>query len=296
MRDNLPLLMGEELSYYQRIRISRPFFLFMALLSLGGFVFCSAEVILSTMGRTLCHSETCQIVENFSRLSRPLMAILAALFFLVQSLGALALWRSRTAYLPFLVFLASMGLGVEAILLTRQFLDYHIHCPFCLIVAGLVFLSAVPILLVCKRFAVFGVLLGLLLASFLAPLPIVPLSQAAVKHVYRGSPTETLFLIYSEDCPHCHEVLSYCETMEDLDLFLCPKEKTWPFLRMLGISGVPVMVVNHNGEKQILVGSGLILSYLKKEQKEGLSDFDEFSVPSGICEENRQCEPLPDIP
>jgi len=284
------MLMSEDLSYQQRVRISRPFFLFVALLSLAGFIFCSTEVILSTMGRSLCHTETCQIVENFSRLSRPLMATLAAIFFLAQSLGALALWWSRTSCLPLLVFISSVGLGVEAILLIRQFFDYHLHCPFCLVVAALVVLSAVPILLVCKRFAVFGVLLGLLVASFLAPLPILPLSQAAVKHVHRGSPTETLILIYSDDCPHCHEVLSFCETLEDLDLFLCPKEKSLAFLRMLEIPGVPVMVVNRNGEKQILVGSGLILSYLKRNQ-EGTS-FDEFVSPSGICEENRQCEPL----
>jgi len=189
-----------------------------------------------------------------------------------------------------LVLAASAALGAEAILVGRQFVDYHTHCPFCLTVATFTILSASTVVFVTRRLVVFGVLLGVTAALLLTPLSIRPLSLAATKHIYRGSPTEEWVLIYAPECPHCHEVLSFCENLSDIDLKLCPKNKALPFLHMLGIKGVPVLVVNRNGEKRILVGSGLIISYLKGEgEKHPLQGL---IPPGGICEENKKCEPL----
>ncbi|NPB10064.1 MAG: hypothetical protein GXO17_06880 [Thermodesulfobacteria bacterium] len=284
--------LGSGIAFHQRVRVERRVFLIVALISLAGFLYCGAEAVLSFFGRTLCHAETCAIVESFSRLSRQEMAALAALFFLFQTIGAFSLWWAGGPFLRPLIFTSAMALGAEAVFLGRQFVDYQLHCPFCLTVAAFVVSSSALVLLSCKRLAVFGAVAGMVLALLLTPLSIEPLSRAAVKHIHRGSPTESFILIYAEDCPHCHEVLSFCEKMEDIDLLLCPKEKAFAFLRMLDIPGVPVMVVNKNGEKRVLVGSGLILSYLKEGEKPKAPSLDEFLSPSGICEENKKCEPL----
>lgn len=260
------------------------------LLSLAGAAYCGTEVILSLTGKSLCHAETCEVVESFSLLSRPALSLFATAYFLLQGALALALWRRKMALLPLLVLTASAALGAEAILVGRQFVDYHVHCPFCLTVATFTILSATTVILVTRRFAVFSTIFGVAVALLLTPLSIKPLSLAATKHIHRGTPTEEWVLIYASDCPHCHEVLSFCETLEDIDLKLCPKEKALPFLHMLGIKGVPVLVVNRDGEKRILVGSGLILSYMKGEEKS--HPLEGLIAPSGVCEENKKCEPL----
>ncbi len=286
------LELGGGIAYHQRVRIGRRIFLLVALISLAGFLYCGTEAVLAFFGRTLCQVETCAIVESFSRLSRQEMAAMASVFFFLQALGAFFLWWSGGPFLRPLILLSATALGAEVVFVGRQFVDYQLHCPFCLTVAVLVVTSSSLVLFSCKRLAVFGVVAGVALALLLTPLSITPLSRAAVKHIHRGEPTESYILIYADDCPHCHEVLAYCEKMKDLDLLLCPREKALAFLRLLEIPGVPVMVVNRNGEKQVLVGSGLILSYLQRGKGPKTPSLEEFLSPSGVCEENRKCEPL----
>ncbi len=282
----------ERMVYQSRVHIDRKIFFLVALISFGGAVFCGAEVALSFLGRTLCQTETCRIVETFSLLSRPVLSGLAALYFLLQGIGALYLWRGKDSFLRPVVLIAAMAIGVESILFLRQFVDYHLHCPFCLTVAGFTLISAGIILLVSQRLAVFGAVIGVAAAMILTPISLQPLSQASTKHIHRGAPTEKWLLIYASDCPHCHKVLSFCQNLKDIDLKLCPKDKALAFLQILGIKGVPVLIVDRDGEKKILVGSGLILSYLKGQEKVAFPAS--LLTPSGVCEENRKCEPLND--
>ncbi len=280
----------ERMLYHSRVHIDRKIFLLVALVSFGGAIFCGTEVVLSFIGRTLCQTETCRIVETFSLFSRPVLSGFAAFYFLLQGLGALYVWRGNDSFLRPVILVAAMAIGAESILFLRQFVDYHLHCPFCLIVAAFTSVSAGIILLACKRLAVFGAIIGVAAAMILTPISLQSLSQASTKHIHRGSPTEKWILIYAPDCPHCHKVLSFCQNLKDIDLKLCPKDKALAFLQLLGIKGVPVLIVNRDGEKKILVGSGLILSYLKRQEKEAFPSS--LLTPSGICEENRKCEPL----
>ncbi|NPA49674.1 MAG: hypothetical protein GXO20_06795 [Thermodesulfobacteria bacterium] len=280
-----------EISYR---RSNRGFFLLVAILSLLGFIYCFTEVILSSFGKSLCHSDTCQIVESFSLLPRPLLAAGAAFYFLLQGILAYRVFRKGSRSIKFLVFLAAIALGVECILVGRQFIDYRIHCPFCLTVALFTIISASLVLLLSKRLAVFGTVLGIVLALILTPISLTPLSEAAIKRIYRGNPAGKMILIYAENCPHCHEVLSFCNQMSDIDLLLCPKERALAFLRTLDIQGVPVLVVDKNGEKEVLIGSKVILSYLKSFQeasKPALPPLEKLLTPEGICSEVQKCEP-----
>ncbi len=258
--------------------------------SLGGALFCGTEVILSLRGQTLCHAETCAVVEEFSLFSRPVFSLFAAGYFLLQAWLAAHLARRRPGPSWVLLALASAALGAEAILIGRQFVDYHMHCPFCLTVATFTIISALTIVLVSRRLLVLATILGMALAMVVTPLSIKPLALSATKHIHRGTPTEQWLLIYAPNCPHCHEVLSFCETLPDIDLKLCPKRKALAFLHMLGINGVPVLVVDRGGEKRILVGSGLILAYLKGAEKS--QPIEGILAPSGVCEEGKKCEPL----
>ncbi len=258
--------------------------------SVAGALFCGTEVILSFSGRTLCHAQTCAVVEEFSLFSRPVFSFFALAYFLLQ---ALLLWnclRQRLSTLWLLLAIASAALGAEAVLLGRQFVDYHMHCPFCLTVAFFVLTSTLSIMVLTRHFWAFAPVLGVAIALLVTPLSIKPLAFSATKRIYRGTPTEKWILIYAPNCPHCHEVLSFCESLSDIDLLLCPKRRALAFLHLLGVNGVPVLVVDRGGEKRVLVGSGFILHYLKQGERHEVPEG--LLAPSGVCEEGRKCEPL----
>ncbi len=260
------------------------------LVSLAGAVFCGTEVFLSFIGHSLCHAESCNIVENFSIFSRLGLSAIAAIYFLFQSVASFCVWQKREVFLTPLIFISAVAIGTEAILMGRQFIDYHLYCHFCLTVAAFIILSSGLILVVSKRFVVFGVIFGVIFALMLTPLSIQSLSQAATQHILRGSPTEKWILIYAPECSHCRKVLSFCQNLKNVDLRLCPRDKAIFFLHIMGIKGVPVLLVYRDGEKRIFVGSNLILNYLKSQERGPL--FPELIPPEGICEENRKCEPL----
>ncbi len=268
-----------------------PFFL-AAIVSLLGLIYCGTEVILSGLGKSLCHSDTCTIVESFAVLPRPVLSAGGAFYFLLQGLLALRVFKTGRPS-GFLIFLASSALGVEAILLGRQFIDYGLHCPFCLTVATFTILSAGLILLASQRFAVLATIAGVFLALVLTPVSVAPLSASSVKHIKRGNPSAKMILIYADNCPHCHEVLSFCDQLEDIDLLLCPKHKALAFLRSLNIKGVPVLVIDKDGEKEVLVGSKLIIARLKSTEapSPGFMPLEELLTPEGVCSETKKCEP-----
>lgn len=267
-------------------------FLLAAILSILGLLYCGTEVILSGLGKSLCHSDTCEIVESFSLLPRPVLSAGAAFYFLLQGLLALRVFKTGRPS-TFLIFLASSALGMEAILLGRQFIDYGLHCPFCLTVATFTILSASLVLLASKRFAVLATVAGVFLALVLTPVSLSPLSEVSVKRIKRGNPSERMILIYADNCPHCHEVLSFCDQLEDIDLLLCPKQKALAFLRSLNIKGVPVLIIDKEGEKEVLVGSKLIIARLKTAEapSPGFMPLEELLTPEGVCSETRKCEP-----
>jgi len=285
-----PIEMGRDFSSSKR---KNPLFLLVSFLSFLGFFFCLAEVILSASGKSLCHADTCEIVESFSLFSRPVLAALAACYFFLQGLLSLRIWKGGLKGLGFLIFMAATALGVESILLGRQFFDYHLSCPFCLTVAAFTISSGLLILLATRKFVVLGAILGVILALSLTPLSILPLSKAATERVYRGNPQEKLILIYAQNCPHCHEVLSFCQQLSDIDLLLCPRNKALAFMHSLDIKGVPILIVDRNGKKEVLVGSKLILSYLKglTTKELPLPPLEDLLTPEGICSETQKCEP-----
>ncbi len=289
-------LLGKPLVLNRRIAKAKrknPVFLGILILSLFGFAFCISEVILSGFGKSLCQADTCQVVESFALLPRPLLAGIAASYFFIQALLAYGVWRGWPYGLNLLTFLATGALGLESILLGRQFFDYHLSCPFCLTVAAFAILSALMALLASRKFVVLGAITGALLAFALTPLSVSPLNKIATKRIYRGNPQEKMILIYAPNCPHCHEVLSFCKNLSDIDLLLCPRQKAQAFMHTLDIKGVPVLIIDRDGEKEILVGSKLILSYLKSQQvsQTTLPPLEELLAPEGICSEVQKCEP-----
>jgi len=224
----------------------------------------SIEAFLNLKGRALCKLDSCLIVGDLTRFSHQVMVLLGLSYFVVFS-GFLFLVLRRWKLESLLSFMASSGLGAEAVFLLRQGFDYHLWCPFCLTVALGVIGSAVPVLWHFRRskhsaVSLGGILLGITVAFYFTSISLVPLEEVA----FSGKPSSGLILVYSPKCPHCHEVLEFCKKIPEINLSLCPREKALGLLRLLDLKGVPILVIKEPPRVRILQGSGAIIAYLRE--------------------------------
>jgi len=221
------------------------------------------EFLFNLQGKSLCQATSCLVVGEWARLSHREMVLLGLAYFL--GLAALLLrpkgWREGLLYLW-----ATGGLFAEAVFFLRQALEYQLYCPFCSLVGLGVALSALPLLGLRRpsREVLLGGFFGLLLGFSLTATPLSALKARAIPAFPDRPPAPDLLLIYSPDCPHCHEVLEFCRRLPEANLNLCRKEEALPLFKLLGLSGVPVLIVDRPPRWEILEGSGVIIAYLER--------------------------------
>lgn len=254
------------------------------------------EFFLNLKGQSFCEASSCLVVGELARLKHREMVVLGLIYFFgLLFLLVLRPWNKG------LTLWAGGGLFAELIFLLRQALEYGIFCPFCLVVGLGVFLTAAPILYYFRFSApsFLGALGGLLLGFYLTASPLTPIKAQAFPAFPERPRVSDLILIYSPDCPHCHEVLEFCRKLPKANLNLCPREKVPGIFRMLGLAGVPVLLVDSPPRIEILEGSGPILAYLRKrfaEQETPLAPSEPFEglfIPEtgGVCSEFKpRCE------
>jgi len=73
---------------------------------------------------------------------------------------------------------------------------------------------------------------------------------------------EKLILFYSNECPHCHELIDECKCCR-IKVQTLPVKRYSKILKALGIKDVPVLLINDSREKKIIVGKKKIEEYLK---------------------------------
>ncbi|OAQ20870.1 hypothetical protein [Thermosulfurimonas dismutans] len=225
----------------------------------------SVEALLNFKGRAFCELSSCFIVGELARLSHRSMVLLGLGYFAVFSVLLILVLRGQRLG-GLLLLLASSGLAAETIFLLRQAFDYHLWCPFCLAVALGVVGSALPVLWHFKYPVVgfLGALLGIVVAFYLTSISLIPLEEVAFSAFPERPSSSGLILIYSPECPHCHEVLEFCKKIPEANLSLCPREKALGLLRSLDLKGVPVLVIKEPPRVRILQGSGAIIAYLRE--------------------------------
>ena len=224
------------------------------------------ELFLTLKGKSFCEASSCLVVGELARLRHREMVILGLAYFL-GLLILLAFWRpERDLFRKGLVLWVGGGFFAELVFLMRQALEYKLFCPFCLVVGAGVLLSGVAIFYFFKSSLsiLLGALGGLFLGFYLTVNPLTPLKEQAFPAFPERPQVPDLILIYSPDCPHCHEVLDFCQKLPKANLNLCPKDKALGVFRILGLSGVPVLIVDRPPRWEILEGSGPIMAYLKE--------------------------------
>jgi energy-coupling factor transporter transmembrane protein EcfT len=179
------------------------------------------------------------------------------------------------------------GLTVEMVLFSFQLFVAETFCLYCLfIVAVIVFLN----ILYGKKQIVSGlivagaVLIGFALVNFKTAQPSAnfTLEEGVFGSRTCAAPTKKLYLIFSDDCPHCLEVIAALEECNSCDLHLNPidtveglefegivkRERFSPqvnrqILTVLGIDKIPVLLVEHSDGFQFIQGEQRIIEYVR---------------------------------
>ena len=236
--------------------------LFLIVSALGS-LYLLIEAILQSLGKSICATEGCKVVAQYSRFGDLAMVLLG--FAMVSSIAVLAArgMRSQSVWRERLVdVLLCVSLAGEGFFIGYQLFWLHAVCVFCLSVFGLfVVLGALRMLAghreVLAGFAALFAILGLFYLLLPAGGTALPLDNKYI-------------LFYSADCKHCAEVRKELEDRKFAAVHLPVREYS-AFLKNMGIEYVPTLMVNGPYEKIFLTGSDAIRTYLSSCQQPATS-------------------------
>lgn len=233
-----------------------------------GFLLTTVEFILNLNNSSLCHTQGCSVVDSFAK-SETLMVLAGAGFFGISFLLSLL---KRIPYREQIInILLIAALSVEGYLLGFQTFIVHTFCLFCLIVASLIVVTSVFRFLLMKQTSI--------IYGFLS-LAIVFTATWFVNPSIEVLPDTQYTLIYSKDCPHCHQVIEFCEK-NNVNIPKIEVTKIKGVCRSFGINQVPVLVCNCNPqEKRIIQGDKAIIGKL--------SDLIVPEVSAGLNQNNEK--------
>lgn len=197
--------------------------------------------------------------------------------------------------------------AVEGYLVAVQALVVKTFCPFCMLVLSILILTAVVFALYTRRYfssdtSLLPLITAVFVSSFLGVVFVTPgtlhitsLSEIAEAQIQKGNPSGTFYLIYGDKCSHCEDVISYCSEFNgDIDVRLCPIEKSKPLLKTLEINSVPTMIVNTPTRMEIIVGSTKIIDYIRSSKTYSALEYSPYHHPffsegDSVCSDVSPC-------
>ncbi len=236
-------------------------------------------------GEGFCVNQGCRIVENASSLPPWLLNSLGLFLFLLILALSLSKGRRWTRSLLSAVLVTAMA--AEGVLVGFQALVAHSFCTYCLFIFSLILLASLAsgwrtLLSGAGAFASVLFLLNLLQFGQ----GITEVSYGLDKGTYGirscSNPEKKMYLIFSQQCPHCQKVLrtlegcSKCEfrfnpvsRIKDLglsDLKVSPKYDpsiNVTALKILGINSVPVLIDVTSSGLIFIKGDEPIIKYIR---------------------------------
>jgi uncharacterized membrane protein/glutaredoxin-related protein len=257
------------------------------LLAMGGALLAAIQsVLIIVQGDILCLNEGCEVVEKLTTVPPVVFNIAGSIYF---ALVFLALWlgaRGARGWINWARVLLLSGMAAEGVLVGFQYYIAEVFCSYCLIILSII--SLLNVLMgwrqVLGAVAVFvAVLIGFSSLEFTShsESEVVVLENGIYGSLKKESSAIEMFLFFSKTCPHCEEVI---ETIDDefncsinfnpidtLTASPLPALMAAPeysplvnrkFLKNLGITEIPVLVVQDNQEVRILKGKQNILDYM----------------------------------
>lgn len=231
------------LSIYLRKKVKLP-----TLLYLTGFIITVIELFLRYEGQTLCPTQGCRVVESYVSAGQNFLLYAGIIFFGVLFFVSL---KDKSFYEKLETYLLSIALAIEGYLLGFQSFVVKEFCIFCLTVLGILILASIFRFLKGKKELTYGFL------SFIFVLFITSIVNNSVTE-FSQSP---YVLIYSKNCPHCKEVIQFCQE-NSISIEAVEVSEIKGFLKELKINVVPVLYCDEGTEKKFIIGSDNIKQYL----------------------------------
>jgi len=292
-------------------------------------IICVQIIVIILRGNAICLNQGCKVVEQLTTISPLYFNIIGIFYFLI-------LWfvlRKQDLHQPKQMDWTGMvllsGMAVEGVLLAYQIVVAQVLCSYCLFIFIVVFLLNILAgktqglkaisTVAAINFVFFGLNFG--------PSIVLSQGQSLSAGTYATSrcsnPSKELFLIFSEDCPHCQNVIQTLESCNSCDFYFNPigdisslnlegfkkSERFSPeinrvILSLLGIETVPVLLVKNPDGYSFIHGEQHIIRYIEKacfrtepmlyfdtndykSQEQGISVFDK---QEGECEITVECD------
>ncbi len=219
-------------------------------------VYIGFETWLKLHHQSLCSATGCKLAGELLRFPSIYLNYLGlvatgAIFIL----GILSLLRSSFEKLYFIALYSAIAF--ESIMIGYQVLVNPEPCIFCLgVYGGLLFIA------ILSRANYFVYALPAILAIFFALSDLaIPRNQALIKG-------DGLYLIASDNCPHCKKVKGYFAKNGIIYTKLSVKDPSVRYLaKSLGIEAIPILIKRHNAKSTIIYGDEPIISSFETKAK-----------------------------
>jgi uncharacterized membrane protein len=261
-----------------------------ASLAFAGFVTVMAKVVgyLLITEKTFCIGLGCEIVESMLKISPLWFNFVGGMFFLLLLVLALLARNGNELIQVLLRVLLICAVAAEGVLISYQWFVVQIFCSYCLLIFAFIVLmniisgwrqACLGVLILLSEVIIFSLL------QFNNPAMGSDLPLSGGTYAVKRSSLESdrqLYFIFSEDCPHCHNVfevlantvsceikfnplkaieqspLPGLEFLESYDLTVNGK-----ILKILGINSIPVLIEKRNDGVEFIRGEKQIISFLQ---------------------------------
>ncbi len=272
----------------------------------AAFAFAAAAVTLfqaahvAVTGEELCVGGGCAVVARLTRISPAAFNLVGTAVFAFLGFAALAARTGRRpAAAAAVQVVAAAALGAEGVLLAYQWHVAGAWCVYCLGILGTVaavnLASGLPGWLF--GFSALGA--SLTVFSLLSFVPANPRLDAGTAAVERAGQSPALVLIYSENCPHCRNVLDAARGLDLCEVRYNPISASAALpegveasalhdprvniaaANLLGLDTIPILVAREPDGVRILTGEGAIVSYLDRHCRARQASPDPLLAPWG---------------
>ncbi len=285
--------------------------LILLLAMVGALLAAIQAILILVQGDILCLNEGCEVVEKLTTVPPIVFNVAGSAFFM---LVFLSLWlgaRGGRGWIKLSRVLLLSGMAAEGVLVGFQYYVAEVFCSYCLIILSIIVVLNVlmgwrQVVGAVAVFAAVLVAFSSLEFTSLSESEVVVLENGIYGSLKKEESATELFLFFSTTCPHCEEVI---ETLDEdftcslnfnpidslaasplPELVVAPEYSPLvnrKFLKNIGITEIPVLVVKDNLEMRILKGQQNILEYMDQNCRVDAEGGDVYSEVSGMSSQSQ---------
>ncbi|MEZ0344114.1 MAG: hypothetical protein ABWJ99_04860 [Caldimicrobium sp.] len=210
---------------------------------LSALLLISAELLLNYFGKSLCQAKTCEIASNLLIIPKIYLLFLALIYFvLLFLLTKIYLYTEGALFLNLLLFAIIAGFSGDILFISKLIFEYQLICYFCVGIFLILFFTILSYLYLFRGFKfntsilffiIFGLIFGIIAAYKITTPDLISLNTFS----------KSQFLIYSQDCPRCKELLSKINPKNTATI---PFYQIYPIFKVFDFNTVPILIEKQN--------------------------------------------------